>query len=158
MAPEQVQGRAVDRRADVFAAGVLLFELLTARRLYARAGAAQSLVAIVEDPVPDPQSVTPDLEDGLVALCRRALAQEPSLRPATAAEMREALLACAPEREGALLRDSLAALMLHAFPERARAKAELVRRAQAGEAVTVLPEAETDTSIEIPGWSLPGGS
>lgn len=52
MSPEQVRGQAIDRRTDVFAVGVLLWELLSGKRLFRRAANYLTLTAVVEDEVP----------------------------------------------------------------------------------------------------------
>lgn len=92
MAPEVVTGEgAVDGRSDVFAAAVLLYELLTGRRLYA-GGATEAMLAIAEGPVPSARAVDPSVPEGLDALLRRCLAKRPEARP-TAREAREMLLA-----------------------------------------------------------------
>ena len=53
MAPEQVRGQAVDARSDIFALGCLLYEMLAGRRAFARETAAETMTAILKDPVPE---------------------------------------------------------------------------------------------------------
>src|SRR5579871_1298801 len=60
MSPEQCKGEALDRRADLFALGIILFELTTGKRLYHEKSDFETLKKIVEGPVPDPVSVAPD--------------------------------------------------------------------------------------------------
>ncbi|MBX3248885.1 MAG: serine/threonine protein kinase [Myxococcales bacterium] len=76
MAPEQVRGRKVDRRADVFALGVILYELTTGTRLF-RGTDAQIMTQIVEEDAPAPSSRVPeypaDLEEIVLACLRRDL-------------------------------------------------------------------------------------
>lgn len=91
MAPEVVTGEgAIDGRSDVFAAAVLLYELLAGRRLYAGAPAAV-MTAIAEGPVPSLRDALPGADARVEALLTRCLAKRPAERP-TAAEARAVLL------------------------------------------------------------------
>jgi len=73
MSPELCCGEPLDRRADIFALGVVLYQLLTGRRVFERETPAQTLEAIRADPVPDPRTVRPDLPAEVVPVIRRAL-------------------------------------------------------------------------------------
>ena len=86
MAPEQVAGREVDGRADVFAAGVVLFELLSQHRPFEADTPTAVMMKIVSE---DPQPLTrfcPDLPPALVAAVMRALQREPARRFAHAGD------------------------------------------------------------------------
>lgn len=92
MAPEVVTGDGtIDGRSDVFAAAVVLFELLTGRRLYEGAPAAV-MVAIAEGPVPSARAAGAAVDERVEALLTRCLAKRAEGRP-TAAEARDALRA-----------------------------------------------------------------
>ena len=76
MAPEQARGEQVDARADVFALGVVLWELCTGRRLFAREGEAATLAALLEPgPVSPPsawnEAVPPALDEAVLAALER---------------------------------------------------------------------------------------
>jgi serine/threonine-protein kinase len=86
MAPEQVHGTA-DRRADVFAAGVVLWELMTLRRFWARATQAEVMRHLLDGHIPRRATLDDDLDDVVASICRRALAPEPDGRYATAGHM-----------------------------------------------------------------------
>lgn len=90
-APEALEGKLVDRRADVFALGVVLHELLTGRRLFKRATEPETLLAVVEAPIPRPSELVPELPPALDAIVARALAREPRERHASARELGSAL-------------------------------------------------------------------
>lgn len=86
MAPEQVRGRRVDRRADVFSLGVILYELTTGTRLY-RGNDVQIMTAIVEHDAPPPTARTPDYPPELEAIVLGALSREARYRVASAADL-----------------------------------------------------------------------
>jgi serine/threonine-protein kinase len=84
MAPEQILGEHVDRRADVFSLGVLLFEVTTRSRLYSGRGDATAMKQIIDGYVPEPAELRPGYPAELAAIVRRALARDPEQRYPTA--------------------------------------------------------------------------
>ena len=86
MSPEQARGERVDRRTDVFAAGVMLWELLGGRRLWAGVHEATLVRRLCEGDLPE--LALPDLPEPLLAICRRALAAEPDSRYPSAEALR----------------------------------------------------------------------
>ncbi len=86
MAPEQVRGRPVDRRADVFALGVILYELTTGSRLF-RGSDVQVMTAIVEQDVPPPSSRRAGYPPMLESIVLDALQRDPNRRIPSAAEL-----------------------------------------------------------------------
>jgi serine/threonine-protein kinase len=117
MAPEQARGESVDTRADVFSAGVMLFEVLTLRRAFERGDDGEWLRAYAE-PVkmnkfnrapellgrmaysarPKPSEVVPELERRVDELVVRALAPKAEARFADSKQMREAFERAMPAR------------------------------------------------------------
>jgi serine/threonine-protein kinase len=91
MAPEQARGQAVDRRTDIFAAGVVLHECLTDKRLFRGDNELDTVRRIMEAEIPVPSSVQPALPAALDAVALRALERPPEKRFQTAVEMMEAL-------------------------------------------------------------------
>ena len=89
MAPEQVEQGTVDRRADIFAAGALLYELLTLKTPFGRELAA--INAILNEDPQDPRLLRPDIPDELVPIIFKALEKDPDGRYQTAHEMHEEL-------------------------------------------------------------------
>jgi serine/threonine protein kinase len=83
MAPEQLRGHSVDRRADVFALGVATYEMLALRRLFQRKTDYLTFRAVMEQPIPDVRRYRPDVPDAVAAL-NRALDRDPDQRFATA--------------------------------------------------------------------------
>ena len=91
MAPEQLMGQAVDGRSDLYAAGVVLFECLTGRRLFEGHSFATVLMKQVQEPAPDPRTLVPGLPADVAAMVLKALAKRPEDRWQTAAEFLQAL-------------------------------------------------------------------
>jgi serine/threonine-protein kinase len=91
MAPEQVMSDPVTPRTDVFAAGIVLWECLTRRRLVEGGSAAERLRALLDLEVPAPSTVAHDVPLALDAIVLRALAKDPAKRFASASEMAAAL-------------------------------------------------------------------
>jgi serine/threonine protein kinase/tetratricopeptide (TPR) repeat protein len=80
MAPEQLRGQAVDARTDLFAFGILLYELLTGRRPFTGSSAAEVSSAILRDLPPRVDSVRRDLPPAFAGLLTRCLEKEPANR------------------------------------------------------------------------------
>ena len=87
MAPEQACGESIDCRTDLYALGVILWELFAGRRLYSEAGSESELIAAVrEGRAADLDSLRPDLPEGLGSVVMQLKAPDPSDRFSTAAE------------------------------------------------------------------------
>lgn len=86
MSPEQVRGRDVDRRSDVFGLGVMLWELTTMSRLF-RGSDVQVMTAVVETDAPPPSSRIPGYPAELEAIVMAALRRDPDYRIASAADL-----------------------------------------------------------------------
>ncbi|MET7327011.1 Stk1 family PASTA domain-containing Ser/Thr kinase [Nonomuraea sp. NPDC005650] len=87
MAPEQVTTGAADVRSDVYAAGIMLFELVTGQQPYDGATPMSVAYRHVHDTVPAPSSVVPDAPPLIDTLVAQATAREPDQRPADATAM-----------------------------------------------------------------------
>lgn len=98
MSPEQVMGRPLDGRSDLFALGALLYELVTGRRAFEGEGLAETLTAILRDAVPPSGVPGPGGQDLDTAL-ERLLAKDPARRPPSAHEAARALEALAEAGE-----------------------------------------------------------
>lgn len=127
MAPEQARGQEVDRRTDLFATGVVLWEALTGERLFRGENDLDTLRRIVELPIVPPSSVEPGVPKAVDAVVQRALAREPDGRFASASEFLVALeqaIPPAPHREVAAALQGLCAARLVARSEELRAMLE----------------------------------
>jgi serine/threonine-protein kinase len=134
MAPEQVESKPVDRTTDLFAMGIVLWELLTGARLFAAANQVTTIQRVCFDPIPSTRSVAPTVSKELDRVCVRALERARPRRYPTAAAFAEDLEAAARADAGiatqrevaAFLRETLGPAMPTArrvMQERGRAKA-----------------------------------
>ena len=100
MAPEQVQGQAVDARADIFALGCVLYEMATGRRAFAAGTVTETLTAILTAPVPDVSTSGTDAPPDLGRIVARCLEKQPGQRFQSASDLAFALraLTTAPMR------------------------------------------------------------
>jgi len=91
MSPEQVKGRAVDGRSDIFSLGVMLYEMVTTEKPFPGQNITTVIYKIVnEDPVP-PRQINPTIHPGISAVVMRALEKEPDQRYQNCREMLEDL-------------------------------------------------------------------
>ncbi len=92
MAPEQARGKGIDRRADVFAMGIVLWELLARKRLFkGEGGEAETLNKVMNEPIPHVRDANPELPEALAAVCMQALERDIDKRFKTAAIFAETL-------------------------------------------------------------------
>jgi serine/threonine protein kinase len=92
MAPEQAKGsKDIDRRADIFASGIVLWEVLACRRLFKGNGEADTLNRVLNEPIPPLRSAAPTIPAALEAVVAKALDRDRDKRYATAAEFADAL-------------------------------------------------------------------
>jgi serine/threonine-protein kinase len=103
LSPEQARGESATPASDVYALGVVAFELLTGRRPYASETPATEAFAHVSAEVPRATGVDPGLPSAVDAVFRDALAKDPSDRPASAAELVTRLRAALDEAPEATL-------------------------------------------------------
>ena len=95
MSPEQVQGQAIDARSDLFAAGVVLYQLLTSRRPFDGTSDFDIIQQIVGKPHPDPSNINVHLPLSLDAVMAKALAKDRNDRYTNAHDFSVALHAAA---------------------------------------------------------------
>ena len=91
MAPEQVRGDALDQRADLFALGALIYEMLSGQRAFQRGTAAETMTAILREDPPDPSSSRAHLSPAIDRIVRHCLEKNPIERFQTARDVAFAL-------------------------------------------------------------------
>ena len=140
MAPEQAKTpKDVDRRADLFSVGVVLWELLAARRLFKGKSENETLQNLLGQEIPSLGLIREDVEPELEALVAKALDRDPEQRFQTAREFIDALNE-AVDVESVDTRKELGQLVVDAFGE------ELAERRQ-----SALQAAEADA--QVPAWT-----
>lgn len=133
LAPEQVAGQPIDRRADVFALGTTLWELTTDRRLFRAKDDAETLRRIYAAEVPDPTTLVHGFPPALWQILRRALAREASARYASALDFARSLDQFA-HSEGRVVRpNALAEVMGQLFEIEHRRDQEWLAEASAAD-------------------------
>jgi serine/threonine protein kinase len=99
MSPEQCKGEPVDRRTDTFCLGIVLYELVTAQRLFKGPTEYATMAAVVDGEIPPPSRLRADIPPALDAIILRALARKVTERYQTAEDFRAAVEAFAVEYE-----------------------------------------------------------
>jgi serine/threonine-protein kinase len=148
MAPEQLQGGKVDRRVDVFAAGVVLWEALTGLRLFRGETDVEVFGKVLQGHVPLPSSIVPDIPPGLDAIVLQSLARAPADRFESAHVMARALERSAPLVPSSEIADFVARIAAGSLAARAQ-KVALIE--ESSEVSNPAPRASRADSGEHPG-------
>ncbi len=127
MSPEQAAAGHIDCRADIFPMGIVLWEMLTGKRLMVGDSAAQTLHRLMNMEIPRVSSVMPEVDPMLDEIVARSLQKDPGLRFQSAAEMRDALEAYIGSTGMAARQDDVSRLMLRLF---GKIKEEVQRQVQ----------------------------
>jgi eukaryotic-like serine/threonine-protein kinase len=152
MAPEQMRGREVDRRADVFATGIVLWETLTGQRLFTGDSPIAVMNEVLEKPIPPPSNLRPDVPAALDVVVARALDRDVAARFTTAREMAVAIETATPMASTREVGEWLEAAAADVLTKRALRVAEI--ESGSGSAPTVSPgDAE---SVEVRGLTGTG--
>src|SRR5277367_5009991 len=80
MSPEQVRGKTVDHRTDIFAFGAILYEMLTGKRAFQRSTSAETMTAILNDDPPGISQIVQSTPPGLQRVVHRCLEKNPEQR------------------------------------------------------------------------------
>ena len=105
MAPEQFTGGDVDARADIYACGVLLYELITGRKPFQGGGVEALFLAVRNGNAPPPSEVAPEISEALDQVVLKAMSVDPADRFPDAADLRAALADALPAADHARLAD-----------------------------------------------------
>ncbi len=148
MAPEQIQGGAIDRRVDIWALGVTLWEMLTRRRLFKRKNDAETIMAVVYGRFPTPSEVVPGLPKELDAVVMKALERDPERRFQTAREMGQALNQAITDHGKATGNAEISNLMDELFADRRERRTMMIEQARTMQSGVVHPSPVEESVAE----------
>jgi serine/threonine protein kinase/Tol biopolymer transport system component len=120
MSPEQVRGQAADHRADIFALGVILYEMLTGKRAFQKPTSPETMSAILNEDPPEISQVAPNLPLSLQRVVHRCLEKNPGQRFQSASDLAFALEAISDISQEAVsrtrgIKESKRAMVISAF-------------------------------------------
>jgi serine/threonine-protein kinase len=127
MAPEQAKGDSCDARADVFALGIILWEILIGRRLFQAEMDLATLVQVMDAPIPVPSTLQPLVPEALDAVVMKALERDLGGRYESARALARELEAAANEADLLATTHEVADALQELFAERIAAKQEAIR-------------------------------
>ncbi len=136
MAPEQVRGDPVDRRADVWALGVMLWEGLTGERLFRTQNPASTVERILRHEIPKPSSIKPGISSRLEKIVMAALVRDVRDRTQTSEEMAIALDRWLDGRDKDTGQKAVAAWLENHFPDERARLVNMIGATDAGAGVT----------------------
>jgi serine/threonine-protein kinase len=159
MSPEQLRGAAVDRRADVFALGIVLYETLALRRLFQRQTDYLTFRAVMEQPIPDVRHYRADCPVALAQVIARALERDPAHRFDSARQFGGAVLdAIGPAHRSwtqGEVGDFVAARFADDIARRRARVAGALHHAAEQRSAPVIVELDDTTEVELAAEFLP---
>jgi serine/threonine protein kinase len=129
MSPEQILGKPLDQRSDVFALAVVMYEMLAIRRLFHRDSDFLTFKAITEEPIPDIRDRRPDLPPGMRAALLQAMARDANGRFDTAQAFGNAIRNAVATLGGPATPADLARLLVSDFGDEMVARDEILQAA-----------------------------
>jgi serine/threonine-protein kinase len=121
MSPEQASAAPIDRRSDVFALGIVLWEALLLKRLFHADTPARTLLRVMEHVPGKPAALRPEVGDEISNIVMRCLAKNPNERFATAADLADALRSALRSRRASVDESDLTAAVKRFFGDERRA-------------------------------------
>jgi serine/threonine protein kinase len=149
MSPEQARGEDLTPRSDIFAAGIILYEMLTGRRLFKTESELKTLEKVKAVDIQPPSALNPNVPPRLDALVMRALTKDPEERYRDAGEFQGALLEYMYPSTPTVTQKSLSLFMKEVFTE--ERKGELERLEAGSEAARSLHSKVPDLYLDD-GW------
>ena len=115
MSPEQANGEALDGRSDLFAVGIMMWEMLVGRRLFTGDDTRATLAAVLFGQIPRPRAQRPDVPPDLEHVCMKLLERDLPARYATAEDAIADLMECADAPKNG--REQLVQVLAERFPQ-----------------------------------------
>jgi len=158
MSPEQILGKPLDRRSDVFALAVVMYEMLAIRRLFHRDSDFLTFKAITEEPIPEIRERRPDLPAGMRAALLQAMARDPAGRFDTAQAFGNAIKQSVATLGGPASAQELARLLFTDFGDEMASRDEILKAADDPNAAPVSIPARVPQATPPPIPALPATS
>ena len=158
MSPEQILGKSLDRRSDVFALAVVMYEMLAIRRLFHRESDFLTFKAITEEPIPDIRERRPDLPPGMRAALLQAMARDPNGRFDTAQAFGNAIRNAVSTLGGVAAPAELARLLTSDFGDEMASRDEILKAADEPPPPPPPRPARPSSPPPIPGAARPAGA
>jgi serine/threonine protein kinase len=153
MAPEQLRGASIDRRVDVFALGVVTFEMLALRRLFQRKTDYLTFRAVMEQPIADVRRYRPDIPEPVAEVLNRALDREPDRRFETVRQFGTAMTDVISTIQRPWTQGEIGDYVLRNFSaeigKRSAQVASAIHRTDAGQRATMPLIAHDDSQTQI---------
>jgi serine/threonine protein kinase len=149
MAPEQLAGQKLDRRTDIYAAGVILWEALAGERMWRGCEEAEIRVRVQNGALPLPRASRPEPSAAVRQICRRALALAPDDRYPTALAMADALEAALPTLAH-VSRRTIGATVARLFDEERIATRAAIEEKLGRQSMTSFPVVTRTQEISVP--------
>ncbi len=130
MSPEQILGKELDARSDLFSLGVVLWECLTGRKLFTEQSDLKLLQSITDGDIPSPVEVDPKVPWDLSNIAMKALEKDPKARFQSARHMRQSLYSYLKNTEDEADTVAIARFMHEHCTERIKKKQQLIKGAQ----------------------------
>jgi tRNA A-37 threonylcarbamoyl transferase component Bud32 len=154
MAPEHLAGDKLDRRADVYAAGVILWEAVTGERMWKTASEQEIRARVLAGDLPMPEAIRADVPAPLARICRRALSRSPADRHATAQQLADELEAAMGELGLAATHKEIGAAVARLFAD-VRAETKRAIETKLGRASMSMPLTGVTGTGETPTGRTP---
>ncbi len=159
MSPEQARGEVIDARSDIFATGVMLFELTTGKRLFKGASEFETLKLICEREYPRPSQIRPAYPPNLERIVMKALAKERGERYQTAREMQADLEQFVREERIPVSNIALSQFMGGLFQDKiASQKEALLQGKQLADIIEQQQPQDSQLDLSQPNLSTPAAS
>lgn len=144
LSPEQVYRKPLDRRADVFAVGTVLWECLTGRRLFSAGTEGETLAMVLREPIAPPSGHRAEVPIELDEICLRALERDPERRFQSARDAADALA------EGEMAsREEVGTLVAQAAPSSLSARREVLSHALRSAGFSAPSAVETEAADTV---------